>query len=186
MENHDEILENARTLICEQDFNKITVKMICEKSNISRKTFYAAYQDKYDVLERIILKDIVEELDYLLDTFGRIKLERSIILEALYKKIYAHKEFYLKAFNMNGSELMETYFMKNLIKLDYKILEIWEIPEIEREYAAYFYAGAQVMLIKKWISNGFDVSPEKMAEYYRKWAVSSMLSNYAGSVKKGK
>lgn len=39
MENHDVILENARHLICDNGFNKVTVKMMCEKSKLSRKTF---------------------------------------------------------------------------------------------------------------------------------------------------
>ena len=38
------------TLILEYDFNKITVKMITEKANIGRKTFYLHYGCIEDVI----------------------------------------------------------------------------------------------------------------------------------------
>ena len=56
MESRDVILENTRELVCKNGFDKVTVKMICEKTNISRKTFYTFYQDKYDILEQILVR----------------------------------------------------------------------------------------------------------------------------------
>lgn len=156
MENHDVILESARHLICDNGFNKVTVKMICEQSKISRKTFYTFYQDK----------------------FGKMELNRPIILEAMYQGIYDNKVFYRKTINLQGKDSLESYLLHNLIKSMQKVLVDSRISEIEREYASYFYASAQVMLIKKWIRDDFILTPREVAENYQKWAVETLFSNY--------
>jgi len=37
-------------LICQKDFEKITVKELSEKARINKKTFYHYYADLYDLL----------------------------------------------------------------------------------------------------------------------------------------
>ena len=119
MENKDVILENTKELVCNNGFDKVTVKMICEKTNISRKTFYSFYQDKYDILEHILIKDIINEL--------------------------------------------------NDVKVD---------NAVEMDYLTYFYSSSSVMLIKKWILDGYVLTPKQIAEYYQNWAVSALANNY--------
>ena len=46
----DYILDSFNELLKEYPFNKITVKMIIEKSGVSKSTFYRNYLDKYDVM----------------------------------------------------------------------------------------------------------------------------------------
>lgn len=41
-------------LLQEEDFGKITVKMICDAADIERKTFYLHFKDKYDLLDKIL------------------------------------------------------------------------------------------------------------------------------------
>ena len=178
MENYDVILENARHLICDNGFNKVTVKMICEQSKISRKTFYTFYQDKYDVLEQILIKDVINELNNLIDKFGKIELNRPIILEAMYQGIYNNRAFYYNIARTRDGDVMELYLLHHLIKVNHKIFIDVKMDDIERDYVTYFYASAQVMLIKKWILDGCILTPVEMADNYQKWAVSAMLSNY--------
>ncbi|MFT4105322.1 MAG: TetR/AcrR family transcriptional regulator [Lacrimispora sp.] len=53
-------------MLADRGFDEITVKDIADKANISRKTFYLHYVDKYDLMDRIVdqrlmdLKDICE------------------------------------------------------------------------------------------------------------------------------
>ena len=178
MENHNVILENTRHLICDNGFNKVTVKMICERSRISRKTFYTFYQDKYDVLEQILIKDVINELNNLIDKFGKMELNRPIILEAMYQRIYDNRTFYYNIAKTQDGNVMESYLLHHLIKVNHKIFIDVKMDDLEREYVTYFYASAQVMLIKKWILDGCILTSVEMANNYQKWAVSAMLSNY--------
>ncbi|MBS6514566.1 MAG: TetR/AcrR family transcriptional regulator, partial [Staphylococcus aureus] len=42
------------TFLKEQHIEDITVTDICDKSDIVRRTFYAHFNDKYDLVERIM------------------------------------------------------------------------------------------------------------------------------------
>ncbi len=46
--------EAIAELLDEKGFEHITVKDICEKAKIRRVTFYCYYQDKYDLIHRLI------------------------------------------------------------------------------------------------------------------------------------
>lgn len=54
-------------------FEKITVKEICEKSQISRMTFYAHYNDKYDLVDDIS-KDMIKIAQ---DDYRRLQKENN-------------------------------------------------------------------------------------------------------------
>nr|WP_249923534.1 TetR family transcriptional regulator [Paenibacillus odorifer] len=47
-------------MLLEDRFDKITVKAITEKADISRKTFYLHYVDKYNLLDTIVNKQLEE------------------------------------------------------------------------------------------------------------------------------
>ena len=49
---------------------------------------------------------------------------------------------------------------------------------VEKEYAAYFFAASQVMLIKKWLINDLELTSREMVLSYHKWAVKAMVNNY--------
>ncbi|WP_429970425.1 TetR-like C-terminal domain-containing protein [Fructilactobacillus sp. Tb1] len=42
------------------DFDHITVKMICDQADIGRKTFYAHYQDKFDLMDEFLDQYLAE------------------------------------------------------------------------------------------------------------------------------
>ena len=48
------IYESFISLILEKEFSQISIKDITNQANISRSTFYSHYQDKYDLLDKII------------------------------------------------------------------------------------------------------------------------------------
>ena len=47
------------TLLNQKDFTAITIQDICNEALISRSTFYSHYLDKYDLLEQIIDKTLI-------------------------------------------------------------------------------------------------------------------------------
>lgn len=63
------------TMLLEDGFDKITVKAITEKADISRKTFYLHYVDKYDLLDTIVNKQL-EELGVICEQKKRRVLSR--------------------------------------------------------------------------------------------------------------
>ncbi|BBI33303.1 TetR/AcrR family transcriptional regulator [Cohnella abietis] len=49
------ITEAFLSLVQEKQFSEIIVKDITDKANVNRSTFYSHYQDKFDLLDKIIL-----------------------------------------------------------------------------------------------------------------------------------
>lgn len=178
MEGRDLILKSARDLINLNGFDKVTVKMICDSAHISRKSFYVFYDDKFDVLNTIIYEDIIKEVKDLLARFMRVELNRPIIIETMFEKIYENRKFYSKLLKTDSTNSFE-HFLINYSREDYKaILTGAQIEDIEREYAISFYSTAQVSLIKKWIMDDYVLTPRQMAENYQKWAVTGLCKSY--------
>lgn len=59
------IRESLIELMSTYPLSKVSVKMICEKADINRSTFYAHYQDQYDLLHKIQKEVIADIRTYL-------------------------------------------------------------------------------------------------------------------------
>ncbi|MGN0059821.1 MAG: TetR-like C-terminal domain-containing protein, partial [Coriobacteriales bacterium] len=53
------------------------------------------------------------------------------------------------------------------------IAELSSTEGYEAEYASYFFAASQAMLVQKWIFDGFPIEPKELAALYKK-----MLNEY--------
>ncbi|ASA23440.1 TetR/AcrR family transcriptional regulator [Paenibacillus donghaensis] len=66
LKSHTAIQSAFLTMLIEVGFDAISVKAITDRADISRKTFYLHYVDKYDLLDRIVAKQL-EELEEICD-----------------------------------------------------------------------------------------------------------------------
>ncbi|MHB1627551.1 MAG: TetR/AcrR family transcriptional regulator [Bacilli bacterium] len=56
------LIEAFVELVNEKDFEKVTIQDLTERAQINRATFYAHYQDKYDLLDEVIGDSAMELL----------------------------------------------------------------------------------------------------------------------------
>lgn len=56
----ESIFESLFELLEEKDFDKITIQNLTERAQINRATFYAHFQDKYELVDEIIRKSAEE------------------------------------------------------------------------------------------------------------------------------
>ncbi len=178
MSANEAIINGFKELLIDKYYDKITVADICEKANVSRKTFYAHFQDKNAILENIIFEDTVHpanELRRMLRS-ENLKSASRLITEMIYKNIYDNREFYLKLFAHGGETLFVTLAAKLINDQNTHILSQTKLSDIEREYMAYFYSMSNVMLIRKWIRNKFDLTTSQLSRYFDTWALSQWQS----------
>ena len=57
------LAESFKELALKQPIEKITIKEITDKAGVIRPTFYNHFQDKYDLLEWIIDKELLEPVE---------------------------------------------------------------------------------------------------------------------------
>ena len=60
----ESIFESLFELMKEKDFDKITIQNLTERAQINRATFYAHFQDKYEMLDEIIRKSAEELIQH--------------------------------------------------------------------------------------------------------------------------
>lgn len=83
------LAESFKELALKQPIEKITIKEITDKAGVIRPTFYNHFQDKYDLLEWIIDKELLEPVEPLIQN-GMIN--EALVL--LFGSIERDKEFY--------------------------------------------------------------------------------------------
>lgn len=87
-------------MLIEDGFDNITVKTITERADISRKTFYLHYVDKYDLLDKIV----AEHLSHLHDVCES-KRDKGLIEGTVIWFLYfeQHKAFFAALFRSKGT-----------------------------------------------------------------------------------
>lgn len=93
------LAESFKELALKQPIEKITIKEITDKAGVIRPTFYNHFQDKYDLLEWIIDKELLEPVEPLIQN-GMIN--EALVL--LFGGIERDKEFYTRASRLEGQK----------------------------------------------------------------------------------
>ncbi len=164
------IKDNFLNLLEKKDISNITVKELCEISDINRGTFYRYYMDIYDLL-RTIEQEFIEEVK-----------NSSSILEIEKHSVYSFTKEILSIFE-NNKKLVKIFFNtdREVLFLD-EVLEVvydkcinrWknlhpEIDEDELENAVVFIFNGALGVINYWIKNNFFTSADSIAMYIEKF-----------------
>ncbi len=157
-------IETALINLCEKkDFDKITVREICESCEISKPTFYKYFVDKYDVAARIYLRDALINDDN--DTY----FSEEEIRKAL-TNIAANKRFYLKALSSKGQNCLLSFLAENTIQslTQYAISKSDHCLTDEEIYLLKFFTYGWVLSFHDWIRGDSIYSIDQLAHLQRK------------------
>ncbi|SDI90970.1 DNA-binding transcriptional regulator, AcrR family [Natribacillus halophilus] len=152
------------SLLKTKQLSAITVKEICEHADINRSTFYAHYTDPFDLLEQIE-EEIIADVNAYLSQYNFSQEEESLqMTERLLAYIASKYDICQTLLNENSDhsferrvmEVARTFLVKSWTennKMD---------PDIS-EYASTFLIGGSINIIKQWLANDMDQSPEQIA-----------------------
>lgn len=165
------IMRSFHKLVMEKDFTKLTVAEICETAQVSRKTFYKYFQDKNDIVEQILIKDIIAPMEKLRELYINMDLPSGMILEWQYQQFYKERKFYERISAFTGQNSFYEFVLKHSSEIISNKLKPLELSDLEREYMTYFYASSHTMLLVKWMKDGMLIPPKLMASYYERWTL---------------
>lgn len=167
IQTKEKIKGGMLSLIEEKPIEKLTVKEICEKANVTRGTFYAHYENEYDLLKNMIVEllnnafDIIDDLpggkyseeekiDMLTNMFDYLKDNDMILRCAIRRRAYP--EISVRA---------RDYFNRICkIKSD--------DADADRINVAYMFTGNGIMgLVNSWIDEGYSIDSRKLALYFK-------------------
>ena len=154
-QNSREKIERAFTQILQtKEIGNITVSEICKETNLNRSTFYANYEDIYDLADKIRIK-LENDVKELYDNDITLNYSGDGPIKILYH-IRENQLFY------------NTYF-----KLGYDTITKIELGEYNidenmfgdgmLEYHIEFFRSGFNAMVKKWLSGGCKESPEQLS-----------------------
>ena len=164
------IKENFLNLLEKKDISSITVKELCEISDINRGTFYRYYVDIYDLL-KTIEQEFVDEVK---NSSAIVKIEDHSIYEFT-KEILSIFENNKKLIKIFFNTNQNIFFMNEVLEIAYdKCINRWKnlhpsIEEDELENAVVFIFNGALGVINYWIKNDFFVSSDSIAKYIEKF-----------------
>lgn len=152
-------------LLQTRDFEKITVREICEEAGVNRSTFYAHYQDIFEMMEQMedhLNEELVERYKATdLDPQGALSEET---LLPLLSHIRDHQYFYrvVMPYRRNNPERMTANPIWRLL-MDPALKRAGIVSEEEQNYYRIYFQSGSMMVIKHWIETGCTTSEDEMA-----------------------
>lgn len=168
--SYERIKATFISLLDKKRVNQISVSEICKQCQINRSTFYANFQDIYEVLEAIEV-DLAYEVYALYDDHEPAKDIFSeeylkIFLEYLkenqvFYRAYFEGSYYTYQMDLDRQPMWLHFFQPALRYLGVEITE-------EQKYHFEFFKGGFLAVIHKWIHEGCKETPESMARILRR------------------
>lgn len=147
------------------DFEKITVKSICETAHVNRSTFYAHYSDVYEIMEQME-EHLNEEL---LESYSGSPQEKDSIFPLwpfipFLRHIKKHACFYRTALKQRRDfPLKQGYepMWNQIIKP--KCIAAGITSESEMLYYFVYFQAGFTMVLRRWVDTGCQESEEAVA-----------------------
>ena len=161
------LAESFKELALRRPIEKITVKEITDRAGVIRPTFYSHFQDKYELLEWIILTELLEPI--------RPLIEHKMVKEALlllFVNIEKEREFYIQAARFEGQNSFELIARGCVKGILLEILEenaadkMTKFPWLTPDRVAEYYAQSMCSIVIVWLKSGMSVSAQKLVEIY--------------------
>ena len=151
-------------LMRESHISKISVRSLCETANINRSTFYAHYNDSYDLLntlEEEVLENIKRDLKT--QDFSENQPVSSQVLSRILYYVKENSEL----FQALLSENCDFAFQRDILLLAQIITsQITQSPDSRiQEYLEEFGITGCVSVVQKWLQDGMIESPTKLAGF---------------------
>lgn len=194
MNVYDEMNEQTKRLIeqtflsllIENEFSKISIRLLTEAAMINRGTFYLHFADKYELLETIeqnlldgLTKACIElKPDQVLKEARQGRLSRFSM--QVFHFIDAHAMQFkalLSRHNHSGFLKRLQHFFTEQFATKYENHQLTNgDPGLPSHYIAAFAASAFIGVIEEWLMTDEHEPPEEIAEYFVR--IIMMIQNY--------
>lgn len=173
----DVLLANSfKELVKKKPIEKITIREITDLAGVIRPTFYNHFQDKYELLEWIIVTELFDPMEPMID-----KGQLSQAVEMSLTRMQEEKEFYERAKKLTGQnsfgEIMTDHVAGLILKrlpenrLREKIYYQWLTPR----RVAYFFAGQIVYSVMEWLEDDMMVPPRELVGSFMYFCAHSVI-----------
>lgn len=167
-----QLTDSFKELVLTTPVDKITIKEITDKAGVIRTTFYNHFQDKYEVIERIIWQELINPAKPLLEND---MIEETFVL--IFKNVEREKPFYQRLSRMEGQNSFEQIVKQCIKKLLLEFMQLRMSPAgaknlklryrwMSIDMIAEYYARSMSFVVMTWLQSGIEITPEEVARVY--------------------
>lgn len=162
--------EGLLRLLEHKDINSIGVSELCKESGINRATFYRHYQQPRDVVAQIRY-DMFRDINLMAEK-NRAVVEPTKWLEDMCRYFHDSAPLLRVLFHTRTDEefvgmINEAYHRQLAMLRGARCTE--GMDDSERKLSAYYFAGGIYYLLRQWIMEPIDKSPEEVAAIIRRF-----------------
>lgn len=164
--------ESLLQLMKEKPISKISIKEICDLSEMSRSTFYLHYQDQFELLTDIENEVLDKSFESLSDLEGAFNTIESI--ESFLNYIRTNKEtFGVLLCQSDTADFQEAIINKIQAHVKDSVSDFNEMTT--DKYVFVFLMNGSINVLRTWIKNDFDMPIPDLAKliYYSCHNISS-------------
>ena len=147
-------------LMRNQQFEKITIKEICEQADVNRTTFYLHYADQYALLLDIENEVQQKTLEYLQNV--RPTSDAPGLIDAFLRYVREQAELFRIILCDAGSEDLRDRFIRNILE-NLRVNIPVSCGKDEEPYVLCYLMQGSVHMIMEWIRRDFNISSEQLA-----------------------
>lgn len=148
------------TMLIEESFDEITVKKITDVADVSRKTFYLHYLDKYDLLEKIV-DERLEDLDIICKAKSELGFTEGTLI--WFEYFDQHRNFFTSLFKSNSTVSFRKQLLHFMIRqVNLKINHY--NPEKNSYVLQQFLSMAVLGIIESWLSGELKVEIQQLSK----------------------
>lgn len=174
----EDAIERAyRAAVASLPYCKISVKLLCERAQVSRKVFYKHFGGKTDVLKYVFTRDVVSpqvELCRLL-SFEKMSEYACNMEERMFAAVYDDGSFYrnVVAAPQGGREAFASSVSASFRDFNQTLLDEFAFcgSDLEADYVAAYFADAKTQMMLKWVEEDFPLSAGEAGELYSRMAL---------------
>lgn len=176
------LAESFKKLARTHQIEKITIRQITDEAGVIRPTFYNHFQDKYELLEWIIRRELIDPIEPLLDN-GMLKEALILPLTTMEKE----KEFYTRAVNLEGQNSFSETLRKAISEMSLKRLNRKKIEELlpykkwlTAERVADYFSAALCYAVIEWVKDDMRVPMNELVDifiYIASHSLTEIISN---------
>ena len=157
------IRNTFKEMICEMDYDQISIKELAQRAQINRKTFYLHYSSLDELLEEL-QEEIVNNFLKQKVSYGSMKDIRDLI--RLFFEYAAHMSFFHERLICSGS------YRPVWEKINKRIMEhrrndkrgVFGLDEYSENLIFAYFGANSTLLYRQWIADGKKISLERLIE----------------------
>lgn len=170
---------------------KISVKDLCQFSNVNRGTFYYHFKDIYDLISWTYHTQITQPARRIMEGYSITDMPS--ITSFILRQLYQEREFYTQALSLEGQSSI-----KSLIEQDSteSWKQLWEkavgssdfdsIEYESKEYLLEYFVRGHIAAVQHWADNGMKTDPEFLGKLLDEASLRGIVSIWTDMIERRK